>query len=46
MDSKGIDSASLRVLLESWPTGKPNPKVLYTVPVSVFGDIYEVLRDG
>ncbi|KIP06241.1 hypothetical protein PHLGIDRAFT_24665 [Phlebiopsis gigantea 11061_1 CR5-6] len=32
MDSKGIDSASLRVLLESWPSGKPKPKVLYTVP--------------
>ena len=34
-DSKGIDSTALRTLLDNWPTDKPKPKVLYTVPVSV-----------
>ncbi|TFK27485.1 PLP-dependent transferase [Coprinopsis marcescibilis] len=31
-DSQGIRSSSLRTILEGWPTGKPKPKVLYTVP--------------
>jgi len=31
-DSHGIKSSSLRVILETWPTSKPKPKVLYTVP--------------
>ncbi|EIM91560.1 PLP-dependent transferase [Stereum hirsutum FP-91666 SS1] len=31
-DSEGINSASLRSILESWPANKPKPKVLYTVP--------------
>ncbi|KDQ52638.1 hypothetical protein JAAARDRAFT_39888 [Jaapia argillacea MUCL 33604] len=31
-DSNGISSASLREILESWPSSKPKPKVLYTVP--------------
>ncbi|KAF9473803.1 PLP-dependent transferase [Pholiota conissans] len=31
-DSEGIQSSSLRTILEQWPEGKPKPKVLYTVP--------------
>ncbi|KAJ8088404.1 hypothetical protein PM082_022477 [Marasmius tenuissimus] len=31
-DAEGISAASLRRILESWPEGKPKPKVLYTVP--------------
>ncbi|OBZ66192.1 hypothetical protein A0H81_13800 [Grifola frondosa] len=31
-DSQGISSTSLRTILESWPSTKPKPKVLYTVP--------------
>ncbi|KAK7027257.1 hypothetical protein VNI00_015346 [Paramarasmius palmivorus] len=31
-DAEGISSDSLRTILEQWPTGKPKPKVLYTVP--------------
>ncbi|TEB34615.1 PLP-dependent transferase [Coprinellus micaceus] len=31
-DAQGICSGSLRYILESWPTGKPKPKILYTVP--------------
>lgn len=33
-DAEGIQSSSLRTILEQWPAGKPKPKVLYTVPVS------------
>jgi len=28
----GLNPASLRKTLENWPTGKPKPKLLYTVP--------------
>ena len=35
-DAEGIQSSSLRSILEQWPTEKPKPKVLYTVPVSYF----------
>jgi len=31
-DAHGISASSLRSRLENWPTGKPLPKVLYTVP--------------
>ncbi|KAL0576837.1 hypothetical protein V5O48_005134 [Marasmius crinis-equi] len=31
-DAEGISADSLRQVLESWPQGKPKPKVLYTVP--------------
>ncbi|KAF5374497.1 hypothetical protein D9615_009113 [Tricholomella constricta] len=31
-DAHGISSSSLRAVLESWPAGKPKPRVLYTVP--------------
>ncbi|KAF5349795.1 hypothetical protein D9758_010180 [Tetrapyrgos nigripes] len=31
-DANGICADSLRKTLESWPAGKPKPKVLYTVP--------------
>ncbi|THG97515.1 hypothetical protein EW026_g4486 [Hermanssonia centrifuga] len=31
-DSRGICPASIRSALENWPTSKPKPKVLYTVP--------------
>ncbi|KAI0775147.1 PLP-dependent transferase [Trametes elegans] len=31
-DSQGINSSSLRSILENWPASKPKPKVLYTVP--------------
>ncbi|KAK1222005.1 hypothetical protein PQX77_015184 [Marasmius sp. AFHP31] len=31
-DAEGISTTSLRRVLESWPEGKPKPKVLYTVP--------------
>ncbi|KAG6818336.1 hypothetical protein H0H93_005905 [Arthromyces matolae] len=31
-DAHGIKSSSLRSILESWPVGKPKPRVLYTVP--------------
>ncbi|KAG6898958.1 hypothetical protein C0993_002328, partial [Termitomyces sp. T159_Od127] len=31
-DAHGIKSSSLRSILESWPSGKPKPRVLYTVP--------------
>ncbi|KAF8181268.1 PLP-dependent transferase [Pholiota molesta] len=31
-DAEGIQSFSLRTILEQWPQGKPKPKVLYTVP--------------
>ncbi|PPQ92584.1 LOW QUALITY PROTEIN: hypothetical protein CVT25_007276 [Psilocybe cyanescens] len=31
-DSQGIQSSSLRTILEQWPEGTPKPKVLYTVP--------------
>lgn len=33
-DEEGISTSSLRSILESWPSDKPKPKVLYTVPVS------------
>jgi hypothetical protein len=32
-DTKGLCSSSLREILESWPSSKPKPKILYTVPV-------------
>jgi tryptophan aminotransferase len=32
-DAEGINSLSLREVLESWPTSKPKPKILYTIPV-------------
>lgn len=31
-DSQGIQSSSLRSILENWPSEKAKPKVLYTVP--------------
>ncbi|KAJ7919014.1 TdiD protein [Mycena leptocephala] len=31
-DADGISSASLRAILDGWPTGKPKPRVLYTIP--------------
>jgi len=31
-DADGICSSDLSSILENWPTGKPKPKVLYTVP--------------
>ncbi|KAH7102888.1 TdiD protein [Auriculariales sp. MPI-PUGE-AT-0066] len=31
-DPDGVDPNSLREILESWPVGKPMPKVMYTVP--------------
>ncbi|KAI0058407.1 PLP-dependent transferase [Artomyces pyxidatus] len=31
-DAQGIDAQSLRSILESWPSSKLKPKVLYTVP--------------
>ncbi|TFK92678.1 PLP-dependent transferase [Polyporus arcularius HHB13444] len=31
-DQYGIDAKGLRETLENWPTDKPKPKVLYTVP--------------
>ncbi|EJD49564.1 TdiD protein [Auricularia subglabra TFB-10046 SS5] len=31
-DADGVDPASLRASLESWPTDKPRPRVMYTVP--------------
>ncbi|TFK69934.1 PLP-dependent transferase [Pluteus cervinus] len=31
-DSCGIQSSSLRSILENWPVNKPRPKILYTVP--------------
>ncbi|KAF8715319.1 hypothetical protein AX14_012622 [Amanita brunnescens Koide BX004] len=31
-DADGISSSSLRAILEGWPSGKPKPRVLYTVP--------------
>ena len=32
-DADGIRSDSLRSILESWPSGKPKPRILYTIPV-------------
>lgn len=32
-DGDGIQSSSLRDILENWPADKPKPKVLYSVPV-------------
>ena len=34
-DADGIDSRSLRNILDSWPSSKPKPKILYTIPVRV-----------
>jgi len=31
-DPMGLNPTSLRETLENWPTGKPKPKLLYTVP--------------
>ncbi|KAF9648720.1 PLP-dependent transferase [Thelephora ganbajun] len=31
-DGNGIQSSSLRGILENWPAGTPKPKVLYSVP--------------
>ncbi|KAF8072229.1 PLP-dependent transferase [Lyophyllum atratum] len=31
-DADGISTSSLRSILEHWPSGKPRPRVLYTVP--------------
>ncbi|KAI0034758.1 pyridoxal phosphate-dependent transferase [Vararia minispora EC-137] len=31
-DDHGIQSSSLRQILENWPASKPKPKALYTVP--------------
>ncbi|KAI0260454.1 pyridoxal phosphate-dependent transferase [Gloeopeniophorella convolvens] len=31
-DANGIQSRSLRETLETWPSSKPKPKILYTVP--------------
>ena len=33
-DAQGCSSQSLREILESWPSEKPKPKLLYIVPVS------------
>lgn len=45
-DADGISSASLRAILEGWPTGKPKPRVLYTIPVSPArnNSLYHVLK--
>ena len=32
-DGDGIQSSSLRNILENWPADKPKPKILYSVPV-------------
>jgi tryptophan aminotransferase len=32
-DAEGLSSLSLHKILESWPSTKPKPKVLYTIPV-------------
>lgn len=47
-DAKGVCSHTLREMLENWPTGKPKPKVLYTVPVSYYprGVLSVELNDG
>ena len=34
-DGEGLDSLSLREIIENWPSSKPRPKVLYTIPVRV-----------
>lgn len=31
-DADGLDSQSLRKILDSWPPSKPKPKILYTIP--------------
>ncbi|KAI9454402.1 PLP-dependent transferase [Lactarius psammicola] len=31
-DADGLDSQSLRNILDSWPSTKPKPKILYTIP--------------
>jgi len=31
-DAEGLSSLSLHEILESWPSSKPKPKVLYTIP--------------
>jgi len=31
-DVEGLNSQSLREVLDSWPSSKPKPKILYTVP--------------
>lgn len=33
LDADGIQPSVLRETLENWPTAKPRPKALYTVPV-------------
>lgn len=33
LDADGIQPSVLRETLENWPTSKPQPKALYTVPV-------------
>jgi tryptophan aminotransferase len=34
-DAEGLNSLSLRETLEKWPSSKPKPKVLYTIPVCI-----------
>ncbi|KAK7027244.1 hypothetical protein VNI00_015333 [Paramarasmius palmivorus] len=31
-DDQGVDTTHFRKVLESWPAGKPKPKIFYTVP--------------
>lgn len=31
-DADGLDSQSLRNILDGWPSSKPKPKILYTIP--------------
>ncbi|KAG6330493.1 hypothetical protein ID866_8597 [Astraeus odoratus] len=31
-DAYGVCSSSLRSILENWPSGKPKPKIFYTIP--------------
>ncbi len=45
-DSRGICPASIRSALENWPTSKPKPKVLYTVPVSYHISFFQYKTDS
>jgi hypothetical protein len=32
-DAEGLSSSSLREILENWPSSRPKPRILYTIPV-------------
>ena len=32
-DAEGLSSSFLHEILENWPSSKPKPRILYTVPV-------------